>query len=106
MANLTALSPARAGGARMSRRSRLATVDVQTRRPSPKTVRHLDAGSTRVTYNRRPPMKRSVDRILTTHTGSLIRPPKLLELVKARQAGKAIDQSAYEATLEESVREV
>src|SRR2546421_12782167 len=51
-------------------------------------------------------MKRSVDRILTTHTGSLIRPPKLLEFVKARQAGQAIDQSAYEATLEDSVRDV
>ena len=42
-------------------------------------------------------MKRSVDRILTTHTVSLIRPPQLLEFVKARQAGQAIDQSAYEA---------
>jgi 5-methyltetrahydropteroyltriglutamate--homocysteine methyltransferase len=51
-------------------------------------------------------MKRSVDRILTTHTGSLIRPPKLLEFVKARQAGQAIDQSAYEATLKDSVRDV
>src|SRR5215468_6904678 len=61
----------------------------------------------RVTYNRRPaPMKRSVDRILTTHTGSLIRPPKLLEFVKARQAGQAIDQSAYEVTLKDSVRDV
>src|SRR5882672_11265811 len=51
-------------------------------------------------------MKRSVDRILTTHTGSLIRPPQLLELVKARQAGQAIDESAYEATLKDSVRDV
>ena len=51
-------------------------------------------------------MKRSVDRILTTHTGSLVRPPKLLEFVKARQAGQAIDQSAYEATLKDSVRDV
>src|SRR6267378_146948 len=50
-------------------------------------------------------MKRSVDRILTTHTGSLIRPPKLLEFVKARQAGQVIDQSAYEATLKDSERE-
>ena len=29
-------------------------------------------------------MKRSTDRILTTHTGSLIRPPKLLEFARAR----------------------
>ena len=51
-------------------------------------------------------MKRSVDRILTTHTGSLIRPPKLLGFVKARQAGQSIDQSEYEATLQDSVRDV
>ena len=51
-------------------------------------------------------MKRSVDRILTTHTGSLIRPSKLLEFVKARQAGQPIDQSAYDATLKDSVRDV
>jgi 5-methyltetrahydropteroyltriglutamate--homocysteine methyltransferase len=51
-------------------------------------------------------MKRSVDRILTTHTGSLIRPQKLLEFVKARTAGQTIDQSAYEATLKDSVRDV
>src|SRR3954466_14360563 len=51
-------------------------------------------------------MKRSVDRILTTHTGSLIRPPELLQFVKARQAGEAIDQRAYEATLKDSVRDV
>ena len=51
-------------------------------------------------------MKRSVDRILTTHTGSLIRPPQLLELVKARQAGQQIDQRAYEATLKDAVRDV
>src|SRR5258705_10621107 len=51
-------------------------------------------------------MKRSVDRILTTHTGSLIRPPQLLEFVKARQAGQAVDQSAYEATLQDSGRDV
>lgn len=51
-------------------------------------------------------MKRSLDRILTTHTGSLIRPPKLLQFVKARQAGQTIDQSAYEATLTDSVRDV
>src|ERR1041385_5077105 len=52
-------------------------------------------------------MKRSsADRILTTHTGSLIRPPKLLEFVKARHGGQAIDQSAYDATLKDAVRDV
>jgi len=37
-------------------------------------------------------MKRSTDRILTTHVGSLIRPPKLLEFIRARQGGQAYDE--------------
>jgi 5-methyltetrahydropteroyltriglutamate--homocysteine methyltransferase len=51
-------------------------------------------------------MKRSTDRILTTHTGSLIRPPQLLEFARARAAGQAIDHPAFERTLRESVSEV
>ena len=34
-------------------------------------------------------MKRSTNRILTTHVGSLIRPAKLLEFVRARKSGEA-----------------
>jgi 5-methyltetrahydropteroyltriglutamate--homocysteine methyltransferase len=48
-------------------------------------------------------MKRSTNRILTTHTGSLIRPPQLLEFVRARQSGQPIDQRAFDATLKDSV---
>ena len=33
-------------------------------------------------------MKRSTDRILTTHVGSLIRPPALQDFLRAKQAGK------------------
>ena len=33
-------------------------------------------------------MKRSTDRILTTHVGSLIRPAALQEFLRAKQAGK------------------
>ena len=33
-------------------------------------------------------MKRSTDRILTTHVGSLIRPQALQEFLRAKQAGK------------------
>jgi 5-methyltetrahydropteroyltriglutamate--homocysteine methyltransferase len=51
-------------------------------------------------------MKRSATRILTTHTGSLIRPPKLLDFARARQSGQKIDDTAYEATLKESVADV
>jgi 5-methyltetrahydropteroyltriglutamate--homocysteine methyltransferase len=51
-------------------------------------------------------MKRSVDRILTTHVGSLIRPPQLQEFLRAKQAGKPYDESAYQACLRQTVGEV
>src|ERR1700688_5055038 len=51
-------------------------------------------------------MKRSSNRILTTHVGSLIRPPRLLELARAQQNGEAVDASAYAQCLKDSVAEV
>jgi 5-methyltetrahydropteroyltriglutamate--homocysteine methyltransferase len=51
-------------------------------------------------------MKRSSDRILTTHVGSLIRPPALQEFLRAKQAGKPYDHGAYDACLKNSVAEV
>jgi 5-methyltetrahydropteroyltriglutamate--homocysteine methyltransferase len=51
-------------------------------------------------------MKRSADRILTTHVGSLIRPQALQDFLRAEQAGQAIDRQAYAACLAESVAEV
>jgi 5-methyltetrahydropteroyltriglutamate--homocysteine methyltransferase len=51
-------------------------------------------------------MKRSTDRILTTHVGSLIRPAPLQEFLRAKQAGTSYDQAAYEACLKSSVAEV
>ncbi|MSO29449.1 MAG: hypothetical protein EXQ48_00710 [Acidobacteria bacterium] len=51
-------------------------------------------------------MKRSTGRILTTHTGSLIRPPQLLEFARARQGGQQVDQATFDATLKNSVAEV
>ena len=47
-----------------------------------------------------------MNRILTTHVGSLIRPPELLELLRARQTGKSFNQEPYEQCLRTSVREV
>src|SRR5437868_7260157 len=47
-------------------------------------------------------MKRSTQRILTTHVGSLIRPKPLLDLLRARQRGQ-IDDHAYTECLKESV---
>ena len=34
-------------------------------------------------------MKNSSDRILTTHVGSLARPPEILDLMRARETGPA-----------------
>jgi 5-methyltetrahydropteroyltriglutamate--homocysteine methyltransferase len=51
-------------------------------------------------------MKRSNDRILTTHVGSLIRPAALQEFLRAKQAGKPYDETAYGACLRDSVAEV
>jgi len=51
-------------------------------------------------------MKRSSNRILTTHVGSLIRPQALQEFLRARQGGKPYDQKAYDACLTGAVAEV
>lgn len=48
-------------------------------------------------------MRRSEDRILTTHVGSLPRPHDLLDVLKARLDGKAVDQAAYDAKIAEAV---
>ena len=41
-------------------------------------------------------MKRSTDRILTTHVGSLARPEELLDLMRSRALGEPYDDQAYE----------
>jgi 5-methyltetrahydropteroyltriglutamate--homocysteine methyltransferase len=51
-------------------------------------------------------MPHSADRILTTHVGSLIRPPKLIEFWRSIEDGKPYDETAFEACLTESVAEV
>ncbi len=51
-------------------------------------------------------MKRSTNRILTTHVGSLVRPPELLELARTRQSGEPVDEQAYENCLRDSVGDV
>jgi 5-methyltetrahydropteroyltriglutamate--homocysteine methyltransferase len=50
-------------------------------------------------------VKRSANRILTTHVGSLIRPAKLLEFVRAQKEGRAVDEQAYNNCLSEAVAE-
>src|SRR5215471_16327213 len=51
-------------------------------------------------------MKRSTARILTTHVGSLIRPPALREFLAAKEAGRPFDAAAYAKCLKDSVAEV
>jgi 5-methyltetrahydropteroyltriglutamate--homocysteine methyltransferase len=51
-------------------------------------------------------MKRSSERILTTHVGSLIRPAKLQEFLRARQSGKPYDEPGFQTCLADSVAEV
>jgi 5-methyltetrahydropteroyltriglutamate--homocysteine methyltransferase len=48
----------------------------------------------------------SADRIRTTHVGSLIRPPALLEFIRPKQNGQPYDQQAYANCLRSSVTEV
>jgi 5-methyltetrahydropteroyltriglutamate--homocysteine methyltransferase len=51
-------------------------------------------------------MKRSTNRILTTHVGSLIRPKELQEFLRLKQSGKSYDQTAYDACLTKSVADI
>jgi 5-methyltetrahydropteroyltriglutamate--homocysteine methyltransferase len=51
-------------------------------------------------------MKRSNDRILTTHAGSLPRPRDLLEMVRTRARGERVDEDAYQTRLRLAVGEI
>ncbi|HUB94403.1 MAG TPA: cobalamin-independent methionine synthase II family protein [Stellaceae bacterium] len=51
-------------------------------------------------------MKRSTDHLRTTHTGSLPRPPEMLEAMRAMAAGQPVDKSAYEAALTKNVADI
>jgi 5-methyltetrahydropteroyltriglutamate--homocysteine methyltransferase len=47
-----------------------------------------------------------MDRILSTHTGSLIRPPEVLDLLDAVDRGETVDETVREATLSAAVRDI
>ena len=51
-------------------------------------------------------MKRSTDRILTTHCGSLVRPKDLLDLMKAKVNAEPYDETAYAQRVQSAVAEV
>ena len=50
-------------------------------------------------------MKRSIDRILTTHVGSLPRPDDLRALIQKKQQGEAIDEAAFAGRVKTAVAE-
>jgi 5-methyltetrahydropteroyltriglutamate--homocysteine methyltransferase len=51
-------------------------------------------------------MKRSENRILTTHAGSLIRPPEVAAFDTARQQRQPVDEQAYDEALRSAVADV
>jgi 5-methyltetrahydropteroyltriglutamate--homocysteine methyltransferase len=51
-------------------------------------------------------MKRSNERILTTHVGSLPRPGDLLAMIQAKEQGAAVDPNAFAARVKTAVAEV
>ncbi len=51
-------------------------------------------------------MKRSTDRILTTHAGSLPRPTDLLAMIYARMVGEPVDERAFQTRLCGAVGEI
>jgi 5-methyltetrahydropteroyltriglutamate--homocysteine methyltransferase len=51
-------------------------------------------------------MKRSTDRILSTHVGSLARPHDLLEVMREKEHGRPYDPERFTAMVAEAVRDV
>jgi len=51
-------------------------------------------------------MRRSRDRILTTHTGSLPRPADLDQLIADREAGTDVDRAAFDKRVEQAVADI
>ncbi len=51
-------------------------------------------------------MNRRPDRIPTTHVGSLVRPPELLQFIRPKQNGQPYDEKAYESCQQPAVTEV
>src|SRR3954453_12536900 len=51
-------------------------------------------------------MKRSTDRILTTHTGSLPRPADLVALLNAKELGERYDEAVHDARVRRATVEI
>ena len=48
----------------------------------------------------------TTNRILTTHVGSLIRPPEVLAILEAIERGETVDEATREDTLARSVNDI
>ena len=51
-------------------------------------------------------MKRSTDRILTTHVGSLARPRNVLDLLWAKERGDDYDTDVFESSVRDAVSDI
>ena len=51
-------------------------------------------------------MPASAERIRTTHVGSLVRPPLLVQHIEAMESGLAVDRAAFDRLLQQSVDDV
>src|SRR2546428_14025236 len=51
-------------------------------------------------------MKLSTERILTTHVGSLARPPDLFDMIAARASGQPYDAAAFSTRVRQAVADV
>src|SRR4051794_27358949 len=51
-------------------------------------------------------MKRSTDRILTTHAGSLPRPADILQMIRAKSRGEAVDEHKLGSRVKEAITDV
>src|SRR5438477_1957905 len=51
-------------------------------------------------------MKRSTERFLTTHTGSLPRPADLIKMMFAKEEGVPVDRAALDARIKSAVAEI
>jgi 5-methyltetrahydropteroyltriglutamate--homocysteine methyltransferase len=51
-------------------------------------------------------VKRSTQRILTTHVGSLVRPPEILRIILDKVSHKPYDEHAFEAAVRRGVKDV
>jgi 5-methyltetrahydropteroyltriglutamate--homocysteine methyltransferase len=51
-------------------------------------------------------MPASADRIRTTHVGSLVRPPGLVQYIEAMESGLVVDRRAFDVLLRQSVHDV